>query len=89
MVKRVQTKQELFELLDTVFSQENALIVEVQDDQVTIRRKKKGVVAATRGTIRGLDNETLRKIAESEEYGEFGIPCLLPNESDRRPHLEN
>ena len=63
----IKSREEIFSLIEKIFGEPENLQVETRPEEIIIR-KAGNVVEKTKGTIKNLDLNTIKIVAESEEF---------------------
>ncbi|MEA3359220.1 MAG: hypothetical protein U9R17_07430 [Thermodesulfobacteriota bacterium] len=70
MLTKVRSRKEVLSLIDKLFGRADQLQVGNRNEEIIIR-KAENVVEKTRGTIKNLDFNIIKKIAGSEEFSGY------------------
>lgn len=67
MVKQLKNRNEILEFINHFFGPDDSLEVESKNNEI-ILRKIINITEETKGTIKNLDINTIKQIAENEEF---------------------
>lgn len=67
MVVNLKNQAEIMDFLNHFFNPDDSLEIESKDN-IVIFRKVKNITEDTKGTIKNLDKEIIKQIAEDEDY---------------------
>ena len=70
MIVNVKSRQEINSIIDDKFGKNSFLEVEISAEGIIIK-KYDDIVNKTKGTIKNIDLETIKTVAESDEFSGY------------------